>query len=93
MVLLLPYCKQTMTAAVPLHSPYLALGVTAAVIVDVFYEVRTKYLNLATKQKLKRTDLTSRQRGRSTSTKPETVKKNIINERMGKIGRGSQMGA
>jgi hypothetical protein len=29
------------------------------------------------RQKLKSTDLTSRQRGRTTSNKPETVKKNL----------------
>jgi hypothetical protein len=43
-------------------------------------------------QKLKSSDPTSRQRGRPTSTKPKLSKK-IIKERMGKIGRGSQMGA
>jgi hypothetical protein len=44
------------------------------------------------RQKLKRTDPTSRQRGRPTSTNPK-LSENIIKERIGKIGRGSQMGA
>jgi hypothetical protein len=44
------------------------------------------------RQKLKSTDPTSRQRGSPTSTNPKLSKK-IIKERMGKIGRGSQMGA
>jgi hypothetical protein len=43
-------------------------------------------------QKLKSTDPTSRQRGRPTSTNPKLSTK-IIKERMGKIGRGSQMDA
>jgi hypothetical protein len=43
------------------------------------------------RQKLKSTDPTSRQRGRPTSTNPKLSKK--IKERMGKIGRGSQVGA
>jgi hypothetical protein len=43
-------------------------------------------------QKLESTDLTSHQRGSSTSTNPKLSKK-IIKERMGKIGRKSQMGA
>jgi hypothetical protein len=44
------------------------------------------------REKLKSTDPTSGQRGRPTSTNPKLSKK-IIRERMGKIGRGSQMGA
>jgi hypothetical protein len=44
------------------------------------------------RQKLKTTDPTSRQRGRRTSINSKLSKK-IIKERMGKIGRGSQMGA
>jgi hypothetical protein len=44
------------------------------------------------KKKLKNTDPTSRQRGRSASTNPKLSKK-IIKERMGKIGRGSKVGA
>jgi hypothetical protein len=47
------------------------------------------------RQKLKRIDSTSRQRGRPTSTNPKlSTKNNQINkERMGKIRRWSQMGA
>jgi hypothetical protein len=41
-------------------------------------------------QKLKSTDPTSRQRGRPTYTNPKLSK--IIKVRMGKTGRGSQMG-
>jgi hypothetical protein len=43
-------------------------------------------------QKLKSTDSTSRQKGRPTSTNSKMSKK-IIKERMGEIGRGSQVGA
>jgi hypothetical protein len=43
-------------------------------------------------QKLKSTDPTSRQRGRPTSTNPKLSKK-IIEERVEKIDRGSQMDA
>jgi hypothetical protein len=43
-------------------------------------------------QKLKSRNPTYRQRGRLISTYPKLSKK-IIKERMGKIGRGSQMGA
>jgi hypothetical protein len=42
------------------------------------------------RQKLKSTDPTSHQRGRTTSTNPKLLKK-IIKERMGKINRGSQI--
>jgi hypothetical protein len=42
-------------------------------------------------EELKITDPTSCQRGRTTSTYPQLSK--IIKEKMGKIGRGSQMGA
>jgi hypothetical protein len=44
------------------------------------------------RQKLKSTDPTTRQRGRPTLTNPKLSKK-IINERTGKIGRASKMGA
>jgi hypothetical protein len=44
------------------------------------------------RQKVKSTDPTSRQRGRPTSTNPK-VSKEIIKERMRKLGRGYQMGA
>jgi hypothetical protein len=44
------------------------------------------------RQKLKSTDPTSCQRGRSTSTNPK-MSKEINKERMGKIGYGFQMGA
>jgi hypothetical protein len=44
------------------------------------------------RQELKSTDPNSRQRGRTTSTNPKLSKK-IIKERMGKSGRGSQVGA
>jgi hypothetical protein len=44
------------------------------------------------RQKLKSTDPTSRQRGRPTSTNQKlSKKKKTIKERMGEIGRGSQM--
>jgi hypothetical protein len=43
-------------------------------------------------QKLKTTDLTSHQRGRPTSTNQKLSKKKI-KDKMGKIGRGSQVGA
>jgi hypothetical protein len=42
-------------------------------------------------KKMKTTEPTSRQRGRSTSTKPQLSK--IIKVRTGKIGRGSQLDA
>jgi hypothetical protein len=44
------------------------------------------------RQKLKSTDLTSRQRGHPTSINPKLSKK-IIKKRWGKIGPGSQLGA
>jgi hypothetical protein len=43
------------------------------------------------RKKPKSTDPTSRQRGSPISTNPKLQKK--IEEKMGKIGRGSQMGA
>jgi hypothetical protein len=46
-----------------------------------------------TRQKLKSTHPTCSQRGRPITTNPKLSKKKLIKERMGKIGRGSQMDA